>query len=150
MKRSRYTETQIINILKEAEAGIGLEELSRKYGFSKSAFYKWKSQYSGMDVNGLRRLKELEDKNRRLKQMYAELSLEHQALKNVDVAFYNYLKTVADGSVKAGISTGTLQNGGVGLASFHDWQNFIPADLTGQIQSASDGIKDGSINIDLP
>jgi basic membrane protein A len=72
------------------------------------------------------------------------------AMKNVDAAVYNYLKTVADGSVKAGISTGTLQNGGVGLAPFHDWDSKIPADLKAQIQKASDGIKDGSIKIDLP
>jgi len=72
------------------------------------------------------------------------------AMKNVDVAVYNYLKTVADGSVQAGISTGTLQNCGVGLAPFHDWDSKIPADLKAQIQKASDGIKDGSIKIDLP
>ncbi len=68
------------------------------------------------------------------------------AMKNVNVAVYNYLKTVADGSVKAGISTATLQNGGVGLAPFHDWDSSIPADLKARIQKASDGIKDGSIN----
>jgi basic membrane protein A len=67
------------------------------------------------------------------------------AMKNVDVAVYNYLRTVADGSVKAGISIGTLQNGGVGLSPFHDWDSKIPADLKAQIQKASDGIKDGSI-----
>jgi len=72
------------------------------------------------------------------------------AQKNVDVAVYNYLKTVADGSVKAGISTGDLQNGGVGLAPFHDWDSRIPSDLKAQIQKASDGIKDGSITIDIP
>jgi len=72
------------------------------------------------------------------------------AQKNVDAVVYNYLKTVADGSVKAGISTATLQNGGVGLAPFHDWDSKIPADLKAQIQKASDGIKDGSIKIDLP
>ncbi|MFN8440133.1 MAG: BMP family ABC transporter substrate-binding protein [Caldilineaceae bacterium] len=72
------------------------------------------------------------------------------ALKNVDVAVYNYLKTVADGSFKAGIGTGTLQNGGVGLAPFHDWESKIPAELKAQIQEASEGIKDGSITIDLP
>ena len=66
-------------------------------------------------------------------------------MKNVDVAVYNYLKTVADGSVQAGISTGTLQNGGVGLAPFHDWDSQIPAELKTRIQQASDGIKDGSI-----
>ena len=72
------------------------------------------------------------------------------AQKNVDVAVYNYLKTVADGSVRAGTSTGTLQNGGVGLAPFHDWDSRIPADLKARIQQASDGIKNGSITIDLP
>jgi len=72
------------------------------------------------------------------------------AMKNVDVAVYNYLKTVADGSVQAGISTGNLQNGGVGLAPFRDWESRIPADLKARIQQASDGIRDGSIQIDLP
>ena len=83
MKRKRFTETQIVNILKEAEAGIAVEELSRQHGFSKSAFYKWKAKYSGMDASALKRLKELEEENRRLKQMYADLSLEHQALKDI-------------------------------------------------------------------
>jgi putative transposase len=83
MKRSTFNETQVVNILKEAEAGIPVEELSRKYGFSKSAFYKWKAKYSGMDASALKRLKELEEENRRLKQMYADLSLEHQALKDI-------------------------------------------------------------------
>jgi basic membrane protein A len=72
------------------------------------------------------------------------------AMKNVDVSVYNYLRTVADGSVQAGISIGALQNGGVGLAAFHDWENKIPDDLKDQIQQTSDGIKDGSIKIDLP
>ena len=80
----------------------------------------------------------------------AQSALITSAMKTVDVAVYNYLKTVADGSVQAGISTGTLQNGGVGLAPFHDWDSKIPADLKAQIQKASDGIKDGSIQIDLP
>lgn len=72
------------------------------------------------------------------------------AMKKVDVAVYNYLKTVADGSVKGGIRTATLQNGGVGLAPFHDWDSKIPAGLKAQIQKASDGIQDGSIKMDLP
>ena len=63
----------------------------------------------------------------------------------MDVAVYNSRRTVADGSVQAGISTGTLQNGGVGLAPFHDWDSRIPAHLKAQIQQAIDGIKDGSI-----
>lgn len=80
----------------------------------------------------------------------AQSALITSALKNVDVAVYNYLKTVADGSVQAGISTGTLQNGGVGLAPFHDWDSRIPADLKARLQKASDGIQAGSIKIDLP
>jgi basic membrane protein A and related proteins len=72
------------------------------------------------------------------------------AMKNVDVSVYNYLRTVAGGSVTNGISMGTLQNGGIGLAPFHDWEGRVPADLQVQLQSAMDGIKDGSIKIDLP
>jgi basic membrane protein A len=80
----------------------------------------------------------------------AKDALISSAMKKVDVAVYNYLKTVADGSVKGGISTATLQNGGVGLAPFHDWDSKIPVDLKAQIQKASDGIKDGSIKLDQP
>jgi basic membrane protein A len=80
----------------------------------------------------------------------AQGALLSSAQKNVDVAVYDYLKAAADGSVTAGIRTGTLQNGGVGLAPFHDWDSRIPADLKARIQQASDGIKDGSITIDLP
>ena len=83
MKKSKFSESQIVNILKEAEAGIALEDLIRQYGFSKASFYKWKSKYGGMSVSGLKRLKELGEEKRRLKQMYANLSLEHEALKDV-------------------------------------------------------------------
>ena len=83
MKKSKYSESQIVNILKEAEAGISLEELSRQHGFSRAAFYKWKAKYSGMSVSDLKRLKELEEENRRLKQMYANLSIDYQVLKDI-------------------------------------------------------------------
>jgi putative transposase len=83
MKQSKFSETQIVNILKEAEAGIPVTELSRKHGFCQIAFYKWKAKYSGMDTSALSRMKELEEENRRLNQMYADLSLEHQALKDI-------------------------------------------------------------------
>jgi len=83
MKRSRFSETQIVKILKEAEAGVGVEELSRQYGFSRSAFYKWKAKYGGLDISQLKRLKELEAENRKLKEMYADLSLEYKFLKDV-------------------------------------------------------------------
>ena len=83
MKKSRFSETQIIKILKEAEAGVSVEELTRQHGFSKSTFYKWKAKYGGLDVAALKRLKELEAENQKLKEMYADLSLEHRFLKEV-------------------------------------------------------------------
>lgn len=83
MKKSKYSESQIVNILKEAEAGVALEELSRQHGFSRASFYKWKAKYSGMSVSDLKRLKELEQENRRLKQMYANLSIDYQVLKDI-------------------------------------------------------------------
>lgn len=83
MKRSRFSENQIINILCEAEAGVPLNDLCRTHGFSKSSFYKWKAKYGGMETSDLRRLRELEEENKRLKKMYAELSLEHEVLKDV-------------------------------------------------------------------
>ena len=83
MKRKTYSETQIVKILNEAEAGVPVAELSRQYGFSQSAFYKWKAKYGGMDTSQLKRLKELEDENRKLKQMYADISLEYKALKDI-------------------------------------------------------------------
>ena len=72
MKRSRYSESQIISILKEAESGIPVAELCRKHGMSDATFYNWRSKYAGMDVSMLKRVKELEEENRRLKKMYAE------------------------------------------------------------------------------
>ena len=72
MKRSRYSESQIISILKEAESGIPVAELCRKHGMSDVTFYNWRSKYGGMDVFMLKRVKELEEENRRLKKMYAE------------------------------------------------------------------------------
>ena len=83
MKRSRYTEEQIIGILKEQEAGVPVAELCRKHGMSDATFYNWKSKYGGLEVSQLRRLKQLEDENRKLKQLVGELTLDNAALKDV-------------------------------------------------------------------
>ena len=72
MKTSRFSDSQIINVLKEAEAGKPVPELCREHGISSAAFYKWRSKFGGMDASLMTRLKELEDENRRLKKMYAE------------------------------------------------------------------------------
>ena len=72
------TEHQIVAILKEAEAGISVKELCRKYGMGNSTFYKWREKYGGMETSDIKRLKELEAENRKLKQMFAELSLKSQ------------------------------------------------------------------------
>ncbi len=82
MKKSRYSEEKIIGILKQAEAGVKVAELVRKHGISEATFYNWKSRYGGLDVSQLRRLKELEAENARLKKMYADLSLAHHALQD--------------------------------------------------------------------
>jgi putative transposase len=82
VKKSRFSEEKIISILREAEAGVKITELCRKHGMSDACFYKWKARYGGLEVSQLRRLKDLESENSRLKRMYAELSLTHQALQD--------------------------------------------------------------------
>ena len=82
MKKSRFTEERIIAILKQADAGVKVAELARKHGVSEATLYNWKARYGGLDVSQLRRLKELENENARLKKMYAELSLTHHALQD--------------------------------------------------------------------
>jgi len=83
MKKSRYTETQIVKILKEVEAGRLVKEGCREYGISHATYYNWKAKYGGMEASDIKRLKELEDENRRLKSMFADLSLEHLILKDI-------------------------------------------------------------------
>ena len=83
MKKTRFTETQIVRILKEAESGKMVKDVCREHGISDATYYNWKAKYGGMEASDIKRLKELEDENRRLKQMYAELSLEHKVLKDI-------------------------------------------------------------------
>ena len=83
MKRSRFSEEQIIGILREQETGITVSELCRKHGVSSPTFYKWKAKYGGMDVSEARKLKTLEDENAKLKRMLAEAMLDNVALKDL-------------------------------------------------------------------
>jgi len=83
MKKTTFTESQIIGILKSHEQGAKATDLAREHGVSTATLYNWKAKYGGMEVSELKRVKELEDENRRLKNMYAELSLDHQMLKIV-------------------------------------------------------------------
>lgn len=83
MKKSRYSESQIVKILKEVEGGRQVKEVCREYGIADATYYNWKSKYGGMEASDVKRLKELEDENRRLKHMYAELSLDHKLLKDI-------------------------------------------------------------------
>jgi putative transposase len=83
MKKSRYSEEQIIGVLKQMEAGRKVADLAREVGVSEGTLYTWKSKFGGLEVSEARRLKELEDENRRLKHMVADLSLDKEALKAV-------------------------------------------------------------------
>lgn len=83
MKKSNFTESQIIKALKENEQGRSVESISRELGIDKSTFYYWRKKYGGMETNQLKRLKELEEENRKLKQMYADVSLDITMLKDV-------------------------------------------------------------------
>ena len=83
MKKSRFTETQIVSILKQADAGVSVKDVCRQAGISVASYYQWKSKYGGMEASDLKRVKELEAENGRLKRMYAELALDNAAMKDL-------------------------------------------------------------------
>ena len=83
MKKSRFSESQIVAILKEADAGLKVAEICRKYGISQPTYYNWKSKYGGMSASELKRIKEIEAEHAKLKRMYADLAMENEALKEL-------------------------------------------------------------------
>ncbi len=83
MRKSRFTESQVVQILKEVEGGRTVREVCREHGVSEATYYQWKTKFGGMEASDIKRLRELEDENARLKQMFADLSLENRALKDV-------------------------------------------------------------------
>ena len=83
MKKSRFTETQIVSILKQQEGGISTKEVCREHGISEATFYNWKSKYGGMEASDVKRLRELEEENAKLKRMYANLALDNEILKDL-------------------------------------------------------------------
>ncbi len=83
MKKKRFTETQIFSILKEFDAGKNIQDICREHGVSKGTIYNWKAKYGGMEMNELKKYKELEEENRKLKQMYTDLALDNKMLKDI-------------------------------------------------------------------
>lgn len=83
MKKSRFSEQQIINILKQADAGGKVQDICRQYGISDATYYKWKSKYGGLEASDIKRLREVEAENSKLKRMFADLALENRALKDL-------------------------------------------------------------------
>jgi putative transposase len=83
MKKTRFTETQIVSTLKRQEAGIPTKEICRELGISEATFYNWKSKYGGMEASDVKRLKDLEEENTRLKRMYADMAMDNQILKDL-------------------------------------------------------------------
>ena len=83
MRKSKFSETQIVGILQEAEAGVAVNDLLRTHGISRATFFKWRSKYGGASVSNVTRLRELEAENTKLKRMYADLALENAAIKDV-------------------------------------------------------------------
>lgn len=93
MKKTRFTEAQIVSILQQQEAGKSVKDISREYGISDATFYNWKAKYGGMQISDVKRMKDLEDENSRLKRIVANLTLENDAIKTVLEKKYGGLTT---------------------------------------------------------
>ena len=93
MKKKRFTETQIISILKQQEAGLSVRDLAREHGISEATYYNWKAKYGGMEAHEIKRMKELDEENTRLKRIVANLTLEIDAVKNMRGKKYGGLTT---------------------------------------------------------
>ena len=147
MKRGQFTEEQIIGILKEVEAGQKVGEVCRKYGVSEATYYRWKNVYSGLEVSQMRRLRQLEEENRRLKQIVADLTLDNTMLKEITAKNGNACPGTGDGrsphpyvpSVSAaGVSRRWCQSGDCAV-SFAPASNERPAVSAHRHASAGTG-----------
>ena len=83
MRKSKFSETKIVTLLKEAEAGRKVSDICREHGISSATFYQWRSKYGGMEASDIKKLKELQEENEKLKRMYADMALENQAIKDL-------------------------------------------------------------------
>jgi len=117
MRKSKFSESQIAEILKEAEAGLAVAEAARKHGISAATFYQWRSKYGGMSVSDMQRLRELEQENARLKRMYANLSLEHEPLREVAVKSGDASSAPRGGGLAVGREVGERAPGVPGRAT---------------------------------
>lgn len=111
MKTSRFTEAQILAILRQAEGGIAVADLCREHGMSDASFYKWRAKYGGMDASMISQMKALEEENRRLKKMYAEMSMQAELLKEAWEKNETAISTPGDGHVCSGVTRGECFSG---------------------------------------
>ena len=126
MKTSRYTEAQIIAILRQAEGGVPVAELCREHGMSNASFYKWRAKYSGMDASMVSQMKAMEEENRRLKRMYADLSMQNDLLKEALEKSRSAISALGDGR-NGGGTTGRQHCAGVlGLRGKRDLLSVQP------------------------
>ena len=126
MKTSRYTEAQIIAILRQAEGGVPVAELCREHGMSDASFYKWRAKYGGMDASMVSQMKAMEEENRRLKRMYADLSMQNDLLKEALGKSSWAISTLRDGQNGGGTARGQHCFGVQGLWGQRDLLSLQP------------------------